>query len=180
MRAFGDEDQAETVGEDTELTDEGRDLIRRYAHELADGAWRSRSELDAKLQELIPKYDLARLAAVDRNVLRLGAYELDQIPFVPPSVTLNEAVEMAKRYSTTESGRFVNGVLGSYVKGSPKAAWNPAHAPSDPDLPEIERVVRTPEPEIVVETVEPESEEAKLGERFGKWTFRREPGRDDA
>lgn len=172
MRAFEDEDQTETVGEDTELTEEGRELVRNYARELTDGAWRARADLDERLQESIPKYDLARLAAVDRNILRLFAWELDNIPFVPPAVSVNEAVELAKRYSTTESGRFVNGVLGTWVKNSPKAAWNPDGAPADPDLPEIERVERTPEPVVEVETIDAESEEAKLGQKFGKWTLR--------
>ncbi len=172
--AFTDEDQAETVGEDAELSGEGMDLVRRYAEELADGAWRARGEIDPKLAGLIPKYDFFRLAAVDRSILRLGAYELDAVPFVPPAVTLNEAVELAKRYSTTESGRFVNGVLGSYAKISAKRDWRPGSGPPDPDLPEIERVERTPEPEIPVEPVAPESEEARLGEKFGKWTLRRE------
>ncbi len=181
MRALEDEEFGEgEVGDVDEFTDEGRDLVRRYAHELADGAWRARGDLDVRLQELIPKYDLQRLAAVDRNILRLIAWELDNVLFVPPAVSLNEAVELAKRYSTTESGRFVNGVLGSWVKSSPKARWNPTTAPKDPDLTEIERVERTPEPEVLVETVEAESEEAKLGQKFGKWTLRPDADPDSA
>ena len=174
LAAFSDEDQAETVGEDAGLGETGMAVVATYARTLADGAWRARGATDPKLAALIPKYDFFRLAAVDRSILRLGAFELDAVPFVPPAVTLNEAVELAKRYSTTESGRFVNGVLGNYAKSSPKADWSPDKAPKDPDLPEIERVERTPEPAIEVEAVAPESEEAKLGEKFGKWTLRKE------
>lgn len=174
LAAFTDEDQAETVGEDADLDPAALAIVSDYARTLTDGAWRARGTTDPKLAALIPRYDFFRLAAIDRSILRLGAYELDAVDFVPPAVTLNEAVELAKRYSTTESGRFVNGVLGNYAKSSPKADWTPGSAPQDPDLPEIERVERTPEPVVEVETVAPESEEAKLGEKFGKWTLRTE------
>ena len=56
------------------------------------------------------------MARVDRNILRLGTYELLRMADIPRRVTLNEAVELAKRYSTDESGRFVNGVLASVAR----------------------------------------------------------------
>ena len=172
MAAFDDEEQAETVGEEAALDEAGRAIVREYARELADGAWRARGTIDPKLAGLIQRFDFSRVAAIDRNILRLAAYELDYVEYVPPAVTLNEAVELAKRYSTTESGSFVNGVLGNYVKSSVKAEWDPKLAPKDPTLPEMERVRRTPAPVIEEVTVEAESEEAVLGAKFGKWSLR--------
>jgi N utilization substance protein B len=70
-----------------------------------------------RIDELIGRYaidwTLERMPAVDRSILRLGAYELLERPDVPLGAVISEAVELAKRYSTDESGRFVNGVLAS-------------------------------------------------------------------
>lgn len=82
-----------------------------YAEELIRGVLEHREELDEHLRRLIKNWDLRRLAAVDRNVLRMAVYEMLYRPDIPPVVTINEAIEIAKKYSTEQSGRFVNGVL---------------------------------------------------------------------
>jgi transcription antitermination protein NusB len=68
-------------------------------------------EIDALIGKFAENYDLHRIAAVDRNILRLGIYEMLHSPDVPPVVTINEAIEIAKKFGSEESSRFVNGIL---------------------------------------------------------------------
>jgi len=83
-----------------------------YLRAVCAGAWERRRDLDALLAPLLRGWPLDRLANTDRSVLRLAAYELLHTQ-TPPPVVINEGVELAKRYGTEESGRFVNGVLGA-------------------------------------------------------------------
>jgi transcription antitermination factor NusB len=85
--------------------------VRDDARALALAAWERRAALDAELAAAAEHWDLRRMAAVDRNILRLGAHELLHCPDVPPPVAIDEAVELAKKFSTAQSGAFVNGVL---------------------------------------------------------------------
>ncbi len=62
-------------------------------------------------------WPLERIAAIDRNVLRIALCEIFDMPDIPASVSVDEAVEIAKHYSTEESGKFVNGILGAYLRG---------------------------------------------------------------
>jgi N utilization substance protein B len=78
---------------------------------LVIGVGERRAELDEVIAAHSHGWTLARMPAIDRNVLRLGAYELADRPDVPVAVVIDEAVELAKRFSTDDSGRFVNGVL---------------------------------------------------------------------
>jgi N utilization substance protein B len=73
--------------------------------------WEHVADLDNRLRPLADHWDLARMAAVDRNVLRLGAYEILYEAQVPKSVAINEAIEIAKKFSTDASSKFVNGIL---------------------------------------------------------------------
>jgi transcription antitermination protein NusB len=84
---------------------------RAFATELVRGTLEHRSALDTKIRVLSENWELERLAVVDRNILRLAAYEMLHRTDIPPVVSINEAVELAKHFSTDESGRFVNGVL---------------------------------------------------------------------
>ncbi len=93
---------------------EGRN--RAFAEEVTRGTWAHLAALDAKLATLTTDWAPERQAAVDRNILRLGAYELMYVPESPVAAVVNEAVELAKKYSTDESGRFVNGVLGALAR----------------------------------------------------------------
>ena len=88
-------------------------LTGRYAVKLALGATEKQDEIDRRVEELSSGWALERQAAVDRNILRLAAYELLYQDDVPIGAAINEAVELAQKYSTEESGRFVNGVLGA-------------------------------------------------------------------
>jgi N utilization substance protein B len=87
-----------------------------FARELVLGASTHIGELDAAIQKHAHGWTLSRMANVDRNILRLAMYELLYLADIPASVTIDEAVELAKKYSTAESGRFVNGVLGNVVR----------------------------------------------------------------
>jgi len=74
------------------------------------------SQLDEMITEYSHTWTIHRMPAIDRNVLRLAIYELLDRPEVPVAVIINEAVELAKRFSTEESGRYVNGVLSAIAK----------------------------------------------------------------
>lgn len=89
---------------------------RQYAEELVRGSLDNLKEIDARITALTPDWTPERQAAVDRNILRLAAYELLYRPDAPVAAVVNEAVELAKKYSTAESGRFVNGVLGALAR----------------------------------------------------------------
>jgi len=89
---------------------------RDYARELIEGCRLALAELDAAITERAEHWELGRMAAVDRNVLRIGCYELKYGRDVPPKVAVDEAIRLAKRYSTEESSSFVNGVLDRIMK----------------------------------------------------------------
>ncbi|MFZ4507291.1 MAG: transcription antitermination factor NusB [Fimbriimonas sp.] len=140
-----------------------------YAERLVSGVVANRKRIDGELSALITEYDFSRVAAVDRNVMRIGAYELMFEPAVPPAVTINEAIEIAKRFSTGESGRFVNGVLGRLLRDTEKANWDPDKAP--PEFTEDDAEYE-PEPEVEEITVDADSDEGKKLARIGGWKLR--------
>ncbi len=78
---------------------------------LYDGVIAQQADIDRRLTEAAENWRLVRMAAVDRNVLRLGAYELLHTPETPPNVALDEAITLARRYGSADSPAFVNGVL---------------------------------------------------------------------
>ena len=87
-----------------------------YVVQLVRGIWQRKSELDSQIQSVTPHWTVERMAAVDRNLIRMALYEMLHVPNVPYRVAINEAVELAKEYGSTESRRFVNGVLGALVR----------------------------------------------------------------
>ncbi len=84
---------------------------RGYADEIVRGVSSRMSEVDARIRKASTNWRLERMARVDRNLLRLGAWELERSRDVPRAVILDESVELAKSYGTEESSSFVNGVL---------------------------------------------------------------------
>ena len=86
----------------------------RYYAEAVRGVWGRIEEIDALIGEAAEHWRVGRMTLVDRNILRLGAYELSPGSDIPVAVAINEAVELAKRFGSDSSRRFVNGVLGSY------------------------------------------------------------------
>ena len=87
-----------------------------YAQELARGVRANTQQLDTIIVEFSKGWSLSRMAAIERNILRLALYEILHQSDVPSSVAANEAVEIAKHYSTDESAKFVNGILGAYLR----------------------------------------------------------------
>ena len=87
------------------------EALESFCLALYDGVVANRSDIDRRLSEAAENWRLVRMAAVDRNVLRLGAYELLHAPETPPNVALDEAIELARRYGSADSPAFVNGVL---------------------------------------------------------------------
>jgi N utilization substance protein B len=85
--------------------------IRSFAENLAAGVLDHLEEIDTLAGEYSSHWNLERMAAVDRNILRLAVYELIYREDIPPKVTINEFVTIAKKFSTEDSGAFVNGVL---------------------------------------------------------------------
>ena len=85
--------------------------IRDFAVPLVEGVLQHRSETDERISRYTENYELGRLAVVDRNILRLAIYEMLHRHDIPPVVSINEAIEIAKRFGTEESSRFVNGIL---------------------------------------------------------------------
>jgi N utilization substance protein B len=88
-----------------------REPSRAYARRLAAGCVAAREKLDEAITRALEHWKLARLAAVDRCILRIGLFELLEPGDVPPNVSINEAIELAKKYSTEQSGSFINGIL---------------------------------------------------------------------
>lgn len=106
-------------GENIELPPPTTDevAVRVFAEPLIRGTLEHRAAIDATIQQYAKNWDLGRMAVVDRNVLRLAVYEMLHRDDIPPVVSINEAVDIAKKFSTDESGRFVNGILDK-VKGN--------------------------------------------------------------
>jgi N utilization substance protein B len=90
--------------------------LRLFAEPLIRGVLEHRAKIDAEIQKHAQNWDLPRMAAVDRNILRLAVYEMLFRDDIPPVVSINEAVDIAKKFSTEDSGKFVNGLLDK-IKG---------------------------------------------------------------
>lgn len=85
--------------------------VMDFAVRLVEGTLAHKAEIDQRLQSVTRNWDLRRMANVDRNVLRMAMYELMFCRDVPPKVVINEAIELGKKFSTANSGGFVNGIL---------------------------------------------------------------------
>lgn len=92
-----------------------------FARELVEGTLNHLAEIDEKIGSLSEGWAVARMANVDRNVLRFAAWEILFRPDIPGRVSLNEAIELAKRFGGTESAKFVNGILDRLVESAAKA-----------------------------------------------------------
>jgi N utilization substance protein B len=90
-----------------EVSEDGR----KFTEELVQGVVGHRVAIDERIAKYTENWDLPRIAAVDRNILRLAMYEMLFRDDIPPVVSINEAVDIAKKFSTRESGAFVNGIL---------------------------------------------------------------------
>lgn len=96
------------------------DEVKAFAQQLAEGAIAHAGDIDQRITTHADNWDLKRMAVVDRNILRLGVFELLYVDDVPPTVCINEAIELAKRFGDTESAKFINGILDAVHKASAK------------------------------------------------------------
>ena len=85
--------------------------VRTFATNLLNGVIARQATIDEKITTYTANYELKRISAVDRNILRMAIYEMLYAEDVPPIVAINEAIDIAKKFGTEESGKFVNGVL---------------------------------------------------------------------
>lgn len=99
---------------------EGNHDIRQFAEELFHGTLEKLSAIDASLERIADNWVLDRMAAVDRAILRFAAYEILYRKDIPSAVTMNEAIEIAKKYSSSESAAFLNGVLDRLARDTGK------------------------------------------------------------
>ncbi len=84
---------------------------RDFALHLVRGTIEHQNEIDALIRSVAQNWDIARMAIIDRNVLRMASFELLYCKDIPPKVSINEAIELGKRFSTEKSGGFINGIL---------------------------------------------------------------------
>jgi N utilization substance protein B len=97
---------------------EGRD-VQDFANDLVRGTIQHLNSLDEVIRKSAEHWQLGRMAVVDKSILRAAAYELLFRPDIPPSVTINEAIEIAKKFSTVESASFIHGILDNILKALP-------------------------------------------------------------
>lgn len=87
-----------------------------FVESLISGVLKYKNEIDQILEKYAPEWPIDQITIVDRNILRLGIFELKYNPEIPPKVAINEAIELAKTFGGESSGKFVNGVLGAIYK----------------------------------------------------------------
>ena len=105
------------------------DRVREFAQPLIEGMVTHRDELDERIRKYCENYNLDRISVVDRNVLRLAIYEMLYRDDIPPVVSINEAIELAKTFGGAESGKFVNGILDRVRKDLDRPAREPVTRP---------------------------------------------------
>jgi len=92
--------------------------VQSFARDLINGVIENIRDIDDTISATAEHWEIRRMAVVDRNILRLAAYELLYLDGVPPKVAINEAIDLAKKFSTAESGAFVNGILDKIRKNT--------------------------------------------------------------
>ena len=105
------------------------DRVREFAQPLIEGMVTHGDELDERIRKYCENYNLNRISVVDRNVLRLAIYEMLFRDDIPPVVSINEAIELAKTFGGAESGKFVNGILDRVRKDLDRPAREPVTRP---------------------------------------------------
>lgn len=97
----------------------GIEDTREYVTKTVTGILDHIDEIDAIIQKYAPNWPISEMSIVDRNILRLGVFELKLSDHIPPKVAINEAIELAKSYGGPSSGKFVNGILGAMYNDMP-------------------------------------------------------------
>lgn len=117
MRYFSDKN---TIKEELEnfweINNEVDENIKSFTNEIIEGTLKNIDKIDNFIKKYATKWDLERMITIDRNILRFAIYELIYRHDIPFQVTINEAIEIAKKYSTKESAAFINGILDRVAK----------------------------------------------------------------
>jgi N utilization substance protein B len=109
------------------LNDKGTDpQVRKFTEQLTRGVQEHRAEIDATIKKCADNWDIKRMGVIERNVMRMTIYEMLHCPDIPPAVSINEAVDIAKFFGSAGSGKFVNGVLDRIRKDLNKLSRNNA------------------------------------------------------
>lgn len=101
-----------------------------FSRILVEGVIKNREDIDQLITKYAPEWPIEQITTVDRNILRLGIYELKFNNEIPPKVAINESIELAKTFGGESSGKFVNGVLGAIYKDMGGEAKDPLATPS--------------------------------------------------
>jgi transcription antitermination factor NusB len=118
---FAGNEKGITYPEDLMPPAKEKEGMKKFVEDLVTGTTRNIGEIDRVIQETAENWDLNRMAAVDRNILRLAIYEILYRDDIPPAVTINEALEIAKKYSSLESVPFINGLLDKVARDRSRA-----------------------------------------------------------
>ncbi len=107
-----------------------REDVKPFTIELVKGVWNYRSDIDPLIEMASKNWKLSRMSSVDRNILRISVFEILHCDDIPYKVTINEAIDLGKKYGTEDSGAFINGILDFIVseigkEGSPEPVTLP-------------------------------------------------------
>lgn len=97
-----------------------KDEVKEFCLFLVDGVSKNKDSIDERISKYATNWHIKRMPPIDRNILRIAAFELLFTTDIPPKVSINEAIEMAKKYGDKDSGKFVNGVLDKINKSEKK------------------------------------------------------------
>ncbi len=95
---------------------EPEESVKQFTGELVGGVEKNANEIDETISKYATNWQIGRMAVIDRNILRMAAYEILFVDDIPPKVSINEAVDIAKKYGDEDSGKFVNGILDKISK----------------------------------------------------------------
>ncbi|MEX2405274.1 MAG: transcription antitermination factor NusB [Candidatus Paceibacterota bacterium] len=151
----------------------GMNEDNRFMHDLLAGVLRKRDVLDEIIEKAAPDWPLDKIANVDRNILRIGLYELlfaDRSE-VPPKVAINEAIELAKSFGGESSGRFINGVLGSVYREMGEPGKDQTSKKKIKDIPYEEMPIKELGGAVVYGRKDGDIYLALVHDIFGHWTL---------
>ena len=113
-------DNAAQALEDFWQEHRAEDKVKGFSSLLIEGTLKHQADIDRLIVKYALNWELKRMAVIDRNIIRLAAHELLYLEDIPPKVSINEAIELAKKYGDVDSGRFVNGILDKINKSETK------------------------------------------------------------
>ena len=99
-----------------ERNPEAEESVKEFTGQLVKGVDDNKKDIDGAISKYATNWQIDRMAVVDRNILRIAAFEMLYLDDIPPKVSINEAIDIAKRYGDTDSGKFVNGILDKIIK----------------------------------------------------------------